>query len=52
MPLIQVTRQRAGQTQRGYKWGERGHAYYGPGARAKALLQARAIWAQRAAASK
>ena len=41
MPVQQVVK----NDQTGYRFGQSGHVYYGPGARAKAALQERAIYA-------
>lgn len=41
MPVVKVTRN--GRV--GYRWGDSGKIYWGPGGRAKALLQAQAAYA-------
>ena len=45
MPVQRVTTTKQGQTRTGYRWGQHGHIYYGPGAQAKAALQGRAAYA-------
>jgi hypothetical protein len=49
MPIRKVTGPRGGT---GYKYGESGKYYPGPGGRAKAVRQAQAIKASQAAAAK
>jgi len=41
MPVQQVVK----NGKKGYRWGQHGHVYYGPGAQAKAQLQGRAAYA-------
>lgn len=45
MPVQRVMVQRDGKTIQGYRWGQHGHVYTGPGARAKAALQGQAAYA-------
>ena len=46
MPVHKVKTTKDGKTVTGYKWGTTGKIYTGPGAKAKATAQARAIYAQ------
>jgi hypothetical protein len=43
MPIMSVKTTRNGRPVMGYRYGTRGKIYTGPGARAKALLQAQAM---------
>ena len=45
MPVHKVQTTKNGRAVTGYRWGQHGHIYTGPGARAKAAAQARAIYA-------
>lgn len=45
MPVRKVQTTRGGKPVTGYKWGSSGKTYTGPGAKAKAQRQARAIYA-------
>lgn len=45
MPLMKVRTTRRGKPVVGWRYGESGKIYTGPGARAKALLQAQAMYA-------
>lgn len=45
MPVKPVYTTRRGEPVKGYRWGESGKIYTGPGAKAKAERQARAIYA-------
>lgn len=46
MPVKKVYTTRNSKPVVGYRWGESGKIYTGPGAKTKALAQARAIYAQ------
>ncbi len=43
MPVHKVTVQRQGKKVTGYRWGESGRIYTGPGAQQRAAAQGRAI---------
>jgi len=45
MPIKKVRTTRKGKSTVGYRWGDSGKIYTGPGAKAKALKQARAAYA-------
>lgn len=45
MPVQRVITTKNGKPREGYRWGQSGHIYYGPGAKAKAALQGRAAHA-------
>ena len=45
MPVKKINTTRQGKPTTGYKWGESGKVYTGPGAKAKAAAQGRAAYA-------
>ena len=45
MPVQKVQTTRNGKPTTGYKWGQHGHIYTGPGAKEKAAAQGRAAYA-------
>ena len=45
MPVHKVTTTRNGKPATGYKWGQHGHVYTGPGAQSRAAAQGRAAYA-------
>ena len=45
MPVKKINTTRQGKPATGYKWGESGKVYTGPGAKAKAAAQGRAAYA-------
>lgn len=45
MPVHKVQTTRHGKPTTGYKWGNHGHVYTGPGAKARAERQGRAAYA-------
>jgi hypothetical protein len=46
MPVKKINTTRQGKPATGYKWGESGKVYTGPGAKQKAAAQGRAAYAQ------
>jgi len=45
MPVHKVTTTKNGKPAVGYKWGQHGHIYTGPGAQQRAAAQGRAAYA-------
>jgi len=45
MPVRAVSTTRNGKPVTGYRWGQHGHIYTGPGAKARAAAQGRAAYA-------
>ena len=45
MPVHRVSTTRNGREVTGYRWGEHGHVYTGPGAKERAAAQGRAAYA-------